>query len=185
MAAAAASPMTFATIKIVCLQGMAREVTHAGMRIEQVVKEGDYEKGRLVGISGHWEDGAALMWETEMKRLELAPCDDPQWSKLTDSKGKRLQGTQKSIVGGIWLKWKIPMNVDEEQKGLKSDDKEIVAPGPLNNPHRNRRNSKKGARIARARRRRRDHSAGGGDSRSRSKGSSAKVWRTEGDGRRE
>ncbi len=49
-----------ASAKIIVGTGRA-----AGMRIEQIVTEGEYQKGRLIGI----EDGAALMWNTEMLRL--------------------------------------------------------------------------------------------------------------------
>jgi hypothetical protein len=93
------------------------------MQIQQIVTEGEYEKGRLVGIIGHWEDGAALMWNTEMMSLGLTPFDDAQWNTLTDSKGNRLQGTKKSIIGGIWLKWKKPLG-----NGLIMTDDEKVAP---------------------------------------------------------
>jgi hypothetical protein len=49
------------------------------------------------------------MWSTEMKRLGLEPVqNDPEWSKLVDSNGNRLYGTRKSLINGIWLKWKKP-----------------------------------------------------------------------------
>jgi hypothetical protein len=96
-----------------------------GMRVEQITSEGVYEKGRLVGISGHWEDGAALMWNTEMLRLGLIPYDDAQWNKLSDSSGIRLRGTQKSMIGGIWMKWKKPI----DNTGLDETKKEKGAPG--------------------------------------------------------
>ena len=68
-------------------------------------------QAKLVGIQGHWEDGAAQMWATEMKRLGLEPVqNDPEWCKLVDSKGARLYGTRKSLINGIWLKWKKPTN---------------------------------------------------------------------------
>ena len=88
----------------------SREIASSlGMKIEQIVDEGKTEKGKLVGIPGHWEDGAALMWETEMKRIGLEPYQgDAEWNKLVDSKGNRLFGTQKSMFGGIWLRWKKP-----------------------------------------------------------------------------
>ena len=44
-----------------------------------------------------------------MKRLGLEPVqNDPEWSKLVDSNGNRLYGTRKSLINGIWLKWKKP-----------------------------------------------------------------------------
>ena len=85
-------------------------VSNSGMRIEQIVDEGKTEKGKLVGATGHWEDCAALMWETDMKKLGLEPYQgDAEWNKLVDSKGNRLYGTQKSMIGGIWLRWKKPI----------------------------------------------------------------------------
>ena len=99
-----------------------------GMRIEQIVAEGDYEKGRLVGIAGHWEDGAALMWNTEMARLGLTPFDDPQWNKLSDSHGMQLRGTQKSIVGGIWMKWK------QRAESIGSSLNKLENVGPVQTP---------------------------------------------------
>jgi hypothetical protein len=100
------------------------------MKVEQISREGDCEKGRLVGIAGHWEDGAALMWETEMKRQGLFPTDDPQWSKLTDSKGNKLYGTQKFLVAGVWLKWKIPNEDDTAQRAADSNEEVNVAMTP-------------------------------------------------------
>ena len=85
----------------------------AGMRLEQFREDADgFVEARLVGIQGHWEDGAALMWATEMKKLGLEPPqNDPEWSQLCDSKGNQLYGTKKSRINGIWLKWKKPTNV--------------------------------------------------------------------------
>ncbi len=103
-------------------------VSNVGMRLEQIVDEGNTEKGKLVGIPGHWEDGAALMWDTEMKRLGLEPYkDDQEWNKLTDSKGNRLFGTQKSMMGGMWLRWKKPVQSNIEDVPTTVDFKTSMA----------------------------------------------------------
>jgi hypothetical protein len=97
-------------------------VGNSGMKIQGIVDEGRTERGKLVGIPGHWEDGAALMWDTVMKKLGLEPYKgDAQWNKLIDSRGNQLFGTQKSAIGGIWLRWKKPIqsNIDDS---LASED---------------------------------------------------------------
>eukprot|EP00291_Cryptomonas_curvata_P016364 CAMPEP_0172153900 /NCGR_PEP_ID=MMETSP1050-20130122/1719_1 /TAXON_ID=233186 /ORGANISM="Cryptomonas curvata, Strain CCAP979/52" /LENGTH=289 /DNA_ID=CAMNT_0012822523 /DNA_START=44 /DNA_END=909 /DNA_ORIENTATION=+ len=103
-------------------------VSNVGMRLEQIIDEGNTEKGKLVGIPGHWEDGATLMWDTEMKRLGLEPYkDDQEWNKLTDSKGNRLFGTQKSMMGGMWLRWKKPAQSNIEDVPTTVDFKTSMA----------------------------------------------------------
>ena len=80
-----------------------------GMHLEKFKEEDRFIKARVAGVQGHWEDAAALMWATEMKRQGLEPYrDDPEWNKLVDSKGNRLYGTKKSRINGLWLKWKKP-----------------------------------------------------------------------------
>jgi hypothetical protein len=60
-----------------------------------------------------------------MKRLGLEPVqNDPEWSKLVDSKGNRLHGTRKSIINGIWLKWKKPTNSVTELCDLEMQEVE-------------------------------------------------------------
>ena len=90
-------------------------------------------QAKLVGIQGHWEDGAATMWSTEMKRLGLEPVqNDPEWCKLVDSNGNRLYGTRKSLINGIWLKWKKPthsvteLSDSEVQEAERYDAKVIL-----------------------------------------------------------
>jgi hypothetical protein len=101
---------------------ISRAIVSNGMEIEQIVDEGKTERGKLVGIPGHWEDGAAVMWETEMKRLGLEPYQgDADWNKLVDSRGNRLFGTQKSMLGGIWLRWKKPTESKVEDSNTAED----------------------------------------------------------------
>ena len=60
-----------------------------------------------------------------MKRLGLEPYQgDAQWNKLVDSKGNQIFGTQKSALGGIWLRWKKPIqsNIDDS---LTSEDLKV------------------------------------------------------------
>ena len=66
-----------------------------------------------------------MMWATEMKRLGLEPVqNNPEWSKLVDSKGVRLNGTRKSLINGIWLKWKKPTNSVTELSDLEMHEVE-------------------------------------------------------------
>ena len=97
-------------------------------RIEQIVDEGKTEKGKLVGSSGRLEDAAALMWDTEMKRLGLEPYQgDAEWNKLVDSKGNRLYGTQKSMMGGLWMRWKKPTQSKIDESSDPDDLKASLA----------------------------------------------------------
>mmetsp|Transcript_58844 Transcript_58844/g.155763 ORF Transcript_58844/g.155763 Transcript_58844/m.155763 type:complete len:213 (+) Transcript_58844:48-686(+) len=101
----------------------------SGMRLEQFRESDGCIEAKLVGIQGHWEDGAAFMWSTEMKRLGLEPyLDDPEWNRLCDSQGNQLFGTRKSFVNGIWLKWKKPTHWVTEFADLEMQETERYDP---------------------------------------------------------
>ena len=101
---------------------------NGGMRLEQFKEKGDSIKAKLVGIQGHWEDAAALMWATEMKRLGREPyVDDPDWNKLVDSKGNRLYGTKKTKLHGIWLKWKKPVETSFAESTVSDELAEALS----------------------------------------------------------
>ena len=60
-----------------------------------------------------------------MKRLGLEPVqNDPEWSKLVDSNGTRIHGARKSLINGIWLKWKKPTNSVTELGDLEMQEVE-------------------------------------------------------------
>ena len=99
----------------------------AGMRLDQFKELQDSVEAKLVGVQGHWEDAAALMWSTDMKKMGFTPYrNDPDWNKLFDSKGNKLYGTKKSLLHGVWLKFLKPpnWNVDRMQvlSGLRQLD---------------------------------------------------------------
>jgi hypothetical protein len=93
----------------------------AGMRLEQFKDDGNSVEAKLVGVQGHWEDAAALMWSTDMKKMGFSAFrDDPEWNKLFDSKGNKLYGTKKSLLHGIKLRFIKPPNWNPEQMEIYS-----------------------------------------------------------------
>ena len=98
------------------LNRLKKGSSDSAMHLEQFTEYEKCVEAKLVGIQGRWEDGAALMWTTEMKRLGLEPYrDDPDYNNVVDSKGHRLYGTKKSILGGVWLKFVKPQNWNVSQ----------------------------------------------------------------------
>ena len=83
------------------------------MYLRGCTDKGSYCEGRLMGITGSWEDGAALYWSTRMVKLGLEPwIHSPGWNRLVDSSGTPLYGTKKSALQGIRLRWKRPPPAD-------------------------------------------------------------------------
>ncbi len=119
-------------VEILQLLELHRVTKHGGgvgMRLEQFREQGAYVDAKLVGIQGRWEDAAALMWSTEMKRLGLEPIlDDPEWSRASDSKGNRLYGTKRSILGGVWLRFCKPPDWSADQVEILCNLRQI---GPI------------------------------------------------------
>ena len=109
------------------LNRMTRHGGGVGMRLEEFREEEAWVKAKLVGIQGRWEDAAAQMWATEMKRLGLEPFrDDPEWNMATDSKGTRLYGTKRMLLGGVWLKFLKPSNWNADQVELLCNLRQIA-----------------------------------------------------------
>ena len=103
-------------LQLIELNRVKRTGGDGGMRLEQFKEQDNFVEAKLVGIQGKWEDGAALMWATNMKKLGLEPYrDDPEWNNLVDSKGNRLYGTKKTMLGGLWLKFIKPPNWNASQ----------------------------------------------------------------------
>jgi hypothetical protein len=93
----------------------------AGMKLDQFKELQDSIEAKLVGVQGHWEDAAALMWSTDLKKMGFLPVrNDPEWNKLFDSKGNKLYGTKKSLLHGVWLKFQKPSNWNVDQMQVLS-----------------------------------------------------------------
>ena len=91
-------------------------ISGPGMRLEQFKEFEDSIEAKLTGLQGHWEDAAALMWSTDMKKMGLTPYrQDPDWNKVFDSKGNKVHGTKKTLLHGIWLKFEKPANWDPKR----------------------------------------------------------------------
>ena len=103
-------------LQLIELNRVKKSGSTQGMRLEQFKEFDTCVEAKLVGIQGDWADGAATMWATEMKKLGLEPYrDDPDWNNVTDSKGRRLYGTKKTMLSGVWLKFEKPPNWNASQ----------------------------------------------------------------------
>ena len=113
-------------LQLVELNRVKKSSVDGGMRLEQFNELDGCVEAKLVGIKGSWEDGAALMWSTQMKQLGLEPYrNDPEWNNLVDSKGNRLFGTKKSMLGGVWLKFVKPPNWNASKVEVLASLKQI------------------------------------------------------------
>ena len=116
-------------LQILEINRMGKHGGGVGLRLEQFREQDTSVEAKLVGIQGRWEDAAAQMWSTEMKRLGLEPVrDDAEWNKATDSKGSLLYGTKRSLLGGVWLKFSKPANWNADQVEILCNLRQI---GPI------------------------------------------------------
>jgi hypothetical protein len=113
-------------LQLIELNRVKRTGGDGGMRLEQFKEQDTCVEAKLVGIQGKWEDGAALMWATNMKKLGLEPYrDDPDWNNVVDSKGNKLYGTKRTMLGGLWLKFVKPPNWNATQVEVLSSLRQL------------------------------------------------------------